>query len=130
MTVLQFALVDRVELLRRAPPPTRFSSIKLSLFLFPEKLQNSNSRIPFRKFFDRNAYSSGLMPELKYVIRNVSGVSRALKSLLPSYPLDQYCHILRAWKGRLHTANVSTTTMSMRTTPRRARSTLRDRWLK
>lgn len=32
----------------------------------------------------------------------------------------QYCHILRAWKGKLQSANVSTTTISMRMTPRRA----------
>lgn len=130
VTVLQLARVDRVELLLRPAPPTRFKSIRLSLFLLPGKLQNSNSRIPFLKFLDKNAYNKGLIPELKYVIRKVRGVRRALKSLVPWYPLDQYCHILRAWKGKLHTANVSTTTISIRTTPRRARNTLRDRWLK
>ena len=40
----------------------------------------------------------------------------------------QYCHIFRAWNGRLQRANVSTTTISMRITPRRARSTLLDEW--
>lgn len=40
----------------------------------------------------------------------------------------QYCHILRACTGRLHTANVSTTIISIRTTPRRARRTLFVEW--
>lgn len=131
VTVLQLARVDRVELRRRTPPPTGFNNIKFSFFLLePWQLQNRSSFIPFRKFLDKKAYRSGLTPELKYVIRKVSGVSKALKSLLPWYPLDQYCHIFLAWNGRLQTANVSTTTMSIRTTPRRARSTLRDKWLK
>lgn len=38
----------------------------------------------------------------------------------------QYCHILRAWYGRLQSANVSTNIISMRTTPLRARRTLLD----
>lgn len=38
----------------------------------------------------------------------------------------QYCHILRAWYGKLHSANVNTKMMSMRTTPRLARNTLFD----
>lgn len=36
----------------------------------------------------------------------------------------QYCHIFLAWSGRLQRANVRTTTMSILTTPRLARSTL------
>lgn len=36
----------------------------------------------------------------------------------------QYCHIFRACTGKLHTANVRTTIISIRITPRRARSTL------
>lgn len=38
----------------------------------------------------------------------------------------QYCHIFLAWNGRLHKANVSTTTISIRMTPLLARSTLLD----
>lgn len=42
------------------------------------------SRIPLRKFRLRNAYSNGLMAELKYDMRNVTGVSSALKFDAPS----------------------------------------------
>lgn len=38
----------------------------------------------------------------------------------------QYCHIFRACNGRLQMAKVSTTMISIRTTPRLARSTLFD----
>lgn len=37
------------------------------------------SRIPLRKLRLKKAYSNGFMAELKYDIRNVSGVRRALK---------------------------------------------------
>lgn len=49
------------------------------LFLFFFNEHSSSSRMPFRKFRLRNAYSRGLTPELKYVTRNVSGVKSALK---------------------------------------------------
>lgn len=38
----------------------------------------------------------------------------------------QYCHIFLAWNGKLQTAKVSTTMISIRITPRRARNTLFD----
>lgn len=41
----------------------------------------------------------------------------------------QYCHIFLACKGRLQSANVSTTTINILTTPRRARSTLFVEWV-
>lgn len=42
------------------------------------------------------------------------------------FATHQYCHILRAWYGKLHSAKVNTKMMSMRTTPRLARNTLFD----
>lgn len=46
--------------------------------------QHNNSRIPFRKFLLKNAYSKGFIAELKYETKNVNGVNRALKFEAPS----------------------------------------------
>lgn len=45
------------------------------------------------------------------------------KNSVETHPDDQYCHIFLAWNGKLHIANISTMTMSIRITPRLARST-------
>lgn len=50
--------------------------VLLLLFLNEHKII---SRMPFRKLRLKNAYRSGLNAELKYDIRNVIGVKRALK---------------------------------------------------
>lgn len=59
------------------------------LLLFLNEQSNS-SRIPFRKFRLKNAYKSGLTPELKYVTRNVNGVNSALKLESPRYVSDLF----------------------------------------
>ena len=44
--------------------------------------------MPFLKLRLKKAYSNGFMPELKYVTRNVKGVSNALKFESPRYERD------------------------------------------
>ena len=50
----------------------------------PRTEQHSSSLMPFRKLRDMKAYKIGLIPELKYVMRNVTGVKMDEKLLPPS----------------------------------------------
>jgi hypothetical protein len=75
-------VVDRVEL-RLANDDVWWRRLPLPLTP-PRMEQHRSSRIPFRKLRDMNAYKIGLIPELKYVIRNVTGVKMDEKSLPPS----------------------------------------------
>lgn len=44
--------------------------------------------MPLRKLRLKKAYNNGFMPELKYVTKNVKGVSNALKFESPRYERD------------------------------------------
>lgn len=55
------------------------------------------------------------------VNENVKCFTHPIKFTVLTY---QYCHIFLAWNGKLHNANVSNTTTSIRITPLLARSTL------
>lgn len=48
----------------------------------------NSSFMPLRKLRLKKAYNRGLMPELKYVTKNVKGVSKALKLESPRYERD------------------------------------------
>lgn len=76
---LRALVVDRVEL-RLANDDVLPPRLPLPL-LPPRTEQHSSSLMPLRKLRDMKAYKIGLIPELKYVMRNVTGVKRDEKSL-------------------------------------------------
>lgn len=80
---LRALVVDGVELrLRLADDDVLRRRLPLPLTP-PRTEQHISSFMPFRKLRDMKAYKMGLMPELKYVMRNVRGVKRDEKSLPP-----------------------------------------------
>lgn len=79
---LRTLVVDRVELRLADDEVLRR---RLPLPLTPLRIeQHRSSFMPFRKLRDMKAYKKGLIPELKYVMRKVTGVKSDEKSLPPS----------------------------------------------
>lgn len=57
----------------------------MTIFAYTEENEIQKRVQYLLKFLDRNAYNKGLIPELKYVIKKVSGVKSVLKLLEPLY---------------------------------------------
>lgn len=93
------------------------SRIFMKNWFFNNKIQLKKQR-QIWEFCSWNSYRT--LQVLVYLLHSES------YAVFSQCSTHQYCHILRAWYGRLQSANVSTNIISMRTTPLRARSTLLD----